>query len=104
MTPTQLSDELRHGTGNDLRRRRAVVGLALGSAAVMGLISLYQTGLVRTLPEPPVPGPARRGGGAPRGRGGVRGVFPAYPAGSGPPFAGPPGAGARPGKGNRLGG
>ena len=56
MTPERLSDELRHGTGDDLRRRRGVVGLALGSAAVMGLISLYQTGILRRLPEPPVPG------------------------------------------------
>jgi hypothetical protein len=56
VTPERLSDELRHATGDDLRRRRGVVGLALGSAAVMGLISLYQTGILRRLPEPPVPG------------------------------------------------
>ena len=56
MTPERLSDELRHGTVDDLRRRRGVVGLALGSAAVMGLISLYQTGVIRHLPEPPLPG------------------------------------------------
>jgi uncharacterized membrane protein len=56
MTPARLSDELRHGTSDDLRRRRGVIGLALGSAGVMGLISLYQTGILRHLPEPRWPG------------------------------------------------
>jgi uncharacterized membrane protein len=38
-----------------MRRRRAVVGLSLASAAAMGVIAAYQVGLVRRLPGPPLP-------------------------------------------------
>lgn len=51
----QLSRELRTGTSADLRRRRGIVGLSLIASASMGVIALYQTGLIRHLPEPPLP-------------------------------------------------
>jgi uncharacterized membrane protein len=52
----QLSRELRTGSSPDLRRRRGIVGLSLVASATMGLIALYQTGVIRHLPEPPLRG------------------------------------------------
>jgi uncharacterized membrane protein len=51
----RLSRELREETSPDLRRRRGIVSLSLLASASMGLIALYQTGLIRHLPEPPLP-------------------------------------------------
>lgn len=56
MTPHELSRQLRKGTGKELGRRRAIIGLSLTATASMGLISLYQTGVIAHLPEPPLPG------------------------------------------------
>jgi hypothetical protein len=53
--PEELSEELRHGTGKFLRNRRGVVGLSLVAMGSMGLISLYQMGVIKHLPEPPLP-------------------------------------------------
>jgi uncharacterized membrane protein len=53
--PTALSWALREGQTPDLNRRRQVVGLSLVAAAAMGVVSLYQMGLVRKPPEPPLP-------------------------------------------------
>ncbi len=55
MTPEELSDQLRNGDNDDLRRRRTVVGLSLIAVGSMGLISLYQMGIIEHLPEPPLP-------------------------------------------------
>jgi hypothetical protein len=52
--PSQLSRELRTATTPDLRRRRGIVGLSLVASASMGVIALYQTGLIKHLPEPPL--------------------------------------------------
>ena len=52
---TQLSRELRTQTSLDLRRRRGIVGLSMLASASMGLIALYQTGIIKHLPEPPLP-------------------------------------------------
>lgn len=49
----QLSLYLRTGSDPELVRRRRVVGLSLVSMAAMGAVTLYQTGLVRHLPDPP---------------------------------------------------
>jgi uncharacterized membrane protein len=38
------------------RRRRATVGLSLVAGASLGLVALYQLGLLRHLPDPPLPG------------------------------------------------
>jgi hypothetical protein len=56
MTPEELSDQLRNGSGGDLARRRGVVGLSLLAAGSMGMIALYQMGIIKHLPEPPISG------------------------------------------------
>lgn len=56
MKPEQLSEQLRQGTNEFLSRRRRIAGLALAAAGSMGLISLYQLGIMRHLPDPPLPG------------------------------------------------
>ncbi len=55
MRPEELSAQLRHGAGPYLARRRGVVGLSLAAAGSMGLIALYQTGIIKHLPDPPLP-------------------------------------------------
>lgn len=54
MTPRQLSHELREGQSPDLNRRRWIVGLSLLGAAMGQVVGLYQTGILKTLPDPPV--------------------------------------------------
>lgn len=55
MRPEALSLQLRQGTGTALRRRRGVVGLSLAAMTSMGVITLYQVGIIKHLPEPPLP-------------------------------------------------
>lgn len=55
MTPEALSRELRLGSGRFLRLRRKVLGLSLVAAGSMMPITLYQMGVIRHLPEPPLP-------------------------------------------------
>jgi hypothetical protein len=50
-----LGRELRLGSGRFLSHRRRIVGLSLAAAGSMGLIALYQMGIIRHLPEPPLP-------------------------------------------------
>ena len=50
-----LSRYLREGSDPDLRRRRAIVLLDLLGSCCLGVVSLYQLGLLRRLPEPPLP-------------------------------------------------
>ena len=52
----RVSDDLRRRTSPTLRRRRRQSALLIGATAAMGLVSLYQTGIVRHLPDPPLPG------------------------------------------------
>jgi len=56
MTPRQLSIELRTGKGPYLAQRRGIIACGLAAAGAMGLIALYQIGLIKHLPEPPFPG------------------------------------------------
>jgi hypothetical protein len=56
MKPEALSRELRLGSGNFLGQRRGIVGLSMVAAGSMGLITLYQMGIIKHLPEPPLPG------------------------------------------------
>lgn len=51
----QLSRELREGDSKFLRNRRGVVALSTVACASMGVIALYQMGVIRHLPEPPLP-------------------------------------------------
>ena len=53
-TPSQLSRQLRTGDAPDLERRRKVVGLSMVGAAAGIAVSLYQTGVISHLPDPPV--------------------------------------------------
>ncbi len=54
MKPEELSKQLREGSGEILSRRRKIAGLALGAAGSMGLITLYQMGIIEHLPDPPL--------------------------------------------------
>jgi uncharacterized membrane protein len=55
MNPTQLSHELREETSSDLTYRRWIIGLSLFGAFMGGIVSLYQTGIIPGLPDPPIP-------------------------------------------------
>ncbi len=52
--PSRLSQELREGQSEDLTRRRWVVGLSLLGSAMAQIVGLYQTGIIKKLPDPPV--------------------------------------------------
>ncbi|WP_376096076.1 vitamin K epoxide reductase family protein [Roseomonas sp. CCTCC AB2023176] len=52
--PARLSREMRLETDPDLRRRRWMVGLSLIGTAIGQVVSLYQFGMLRRLPDPPV--------------------------------------------------
>jgi len=49
-----LSSGLRHGSRKSLRRRRGIFGLFLAASASMSVIALYQLGILRRVPEPPL--------------------------------------------------
>lgn len=51
----QVREDLRFGTGQILRRRRAIIGLSIFSATVLGGIGLFQVGIVKKLPDPKLP-------------------------------------------------
>lgn len=55
MTPEELSCELRLGSGRFLQLRRKTLGLSLLAAGTMMPIALYQMGIIRHLPEVPLP-------------------------------------------------
>ncbi len=50
----ELSRQLRTEKTPDLAHRRGIVALGLVASASMGVIALYQTGLIKHLPEPPL--------------------------------------------------
>ncbi|UYZ59907.1 vitamin K epoxide reductase family protein [Hymenobacter latericus] len=54
MNPQQLSQELRLEKTPDLTRRRWIIGLSLLGAALGQIVTLYQTGIIRHLPDPPL--------------------------------------------------
>ncbi|HEX4667723.1 MAG TPA: vitamin K epoxide reductase family protein [Chthoniobacterales bacterium] len=56
MTPKQLSRQLREDDDDFLARRRGIVACGLAAAGAMGLIALYQIGIMKHLPEPPLSG------------------------------------------------
>lgn len=51
----KLSSDLREDDSGSVRRRRAVVGLSLLGSASLGVIALYQMGIIKHLPEPKLP-------------------------------------------------
>lgn len=55
MEPQQLSKELREGTSPDLERRRWIVGLSMLGGTMAQIVTLYQTGVLKELPDLPIP-------------------------------------------------
>ncbi|MGN6554517.1 MAG: vitamin K epoxide reductase family protein [Verrucomicrobiota bacterium] len=55
MNPARLSRELRTAQDSYLKQRRAIAGLSLVAIGAMGIISLYQLGIIKHLPQPPLP-------------------------------------------------
>lgn len=53
MNPKQLSQELRQGKNPIMSRRRAIIGLSMLGGSMGQLVTLYQTGIVSHLPDPP---------------------------------------------------
>ncbi|MEW6492338.1 MAG: vitamin K epoxide reductase family protein [Cyanobacteriota bacterium] len=53
MEPQQLSQELRQGKNPHMSRRRAIIGLSMLGGSMGQLVTLYQTGIVSHLPDPP---------------------------------------------------
>lgn len=51
LAPATLSRELREEQSPDLTRRRWTIGLSLVGAAIGGVVTLYQTGIIRRLPD-----------------------------------------------------
>lgn len=51
-----VSDALRRQSDPFLDRRRRIAGLTLGAMGSLGVVAAYQFGLLRHLPEPPLPG------------------------------------------------
>ena len=54
MTPEQLSNELRNGESADLTRRRWIIGLSMVGSTMAQIVSMYQTGIIKELPDPPL--------------------------------------------------
>jgi len=55
MKPEELSRQLRESQVHFMTQRRGIAALSLAAIGSMGLISLYQLGLIKHLPEPPLP-------------------------------------------------
>ena len=55
MKPSELSDELRNGKSPFLQNRRAIVALSLIGVGAAQIVSLYQIGIIKKLPDPPIP-------------------------------------------------
>lgn len=53
MEPQQLSQELRQGKDPNMSRRRAIIGLSMLGGSMGQLVTLYQTGIISYLPDPP---------------------------------------------------
>ncbi len=52
----QLRRELQQSNNEDLRARRAIIGLSLLGMGAMTAVSLFQTGIIKHLPDPPIDG------------------------------------------------
>lgn len=54
LAPAELSRQLRLGHSPDLQRRRWIIGLSLVTVAAGQIVTLYQTGVISHLPDPPL--------------------------------------------------
>lgn len=52
----ELRQELQQSMHPDMRRRRGIILLSLLGIVMMAIISLFQTGVIEHLPDPPIPG------------------------------------------------
>jgi uncharacterized membrane protein len=52
--PQRLRRELQDGNDSNLRVRRAIIGLSLLGMGAMTAVSLFQTGVIKHLPDPPL--------------------------------------------------
>jgi len=52
----KLRRELQKSNDSDLNVRRAVIGLSLVGIAAMTAVTLFQTGVIKHLPDPPIDG------------------------------------------------
>lgn len=50
----RVSDDLRRGAGSYLKQRRGIAALSSLASFALGLVGLYQFGLLRHVPEPPL--------------------------------------------------
>jgi hypothetical protein len=55
LDPAILSAELREGRHGYLKQRRALAGVTLGAMGALGVVALYQLGLIKRLPDVPLP-------------------------------------------------
>ncbi len=53
MDPKQLSEDLRQGKNFHMTRRRWIIGLSMLGGPMGQAVTLYQTGIVNHLPNPP---------------------------------------------------
>jgi len=51
----ELRRELQDGQNKNLKLRRGIIGLSLLGIGAMAAVSLFQTGIVKHLPDPPLP-------------------------------------------------
>lgn len=54
MQPSQLSQELREGSSPDLNARRTIITLSFVGVVIAKIVSLYQIGIIKKLPDPPI--------------------------------------------------
>ena len=54
MTPSELSRDLREAKGAEMNRRRWIFGLSIAGVGLAQIVSLYQVGIVKHLPDPPL--------------------------------------------------
>lgn len=52
----RLRRELQSGDNKELNARRAIIGLSLLGIGAMTAVSLFQTGVIKHLPDPPIDG------------------------------------------------
>ncbi len=51
LEPSELSHQLREESSPDLQKRRIGIGLSLAGAVIAGVVTAYQTGLIKRLPD-----------------------------------------------------
>ncbi|MGQ0645539.1 MAG: vitamin K epoxide reductase family protein [Elusimicrobiota bacterium] len=54
LPPQELRRQIREGPGGDMARRRWIIGLSLFGLANMAYVSLFQTGMIKGLADPPL--------------------------------------------------